>query len=160
MKNRHLHGMNGILLLVCLAFLVLFPSSLLFDMLVVWYDGIYGYFESVAGYRVYAVVDTFVKIYLVSLSIFTGWLIMRRYQLSVFMVNVFIISNVVARVVMMVLPTLLSMRSEVKQVLETDALIHLAIALIIGVALYCYFELSVRARNTLTVSLSRRYRFH
>lgn len=150
MKNSNLQGMSGLLLFACLTLLVLFPTSLVFDIIVVWYDGMNGYFENVFNYRMYCVIDTVLKILLGACSVLAGWMIMHRYQISILVVNLFIILNVLVRFGVLVMPSLLEMPNDIRHVLEMDAVIHLVIAIVTGAALYFYFVLSRRARNTLT----------
>ncbi len=151
MRNTDLYGIGGWLLLLSLMLLILFPGSMLFDLLLGWYHGIKGYFEMLPSYRNFYIVDTPLKIYLIGVSFLAGWFIINRQHSGLTMVKVFLISNIIVRFLNLVMPTLFSVQSDVKHILEIDAAIHLAIALITCAIVYSYLLKSKRVKYTITL---------
>ncbi len=151
MRNTDLYGVGGWLLLLCLILIVLFPGSMLFDLCLGWYHGLDGYFALLPSYRTFYIVDTPLKIYLIGVSVLAGWFIINRQLNGVLFAKVFVVSNVVIRFLNLVMPTLLSVQSDVKRVLEIDAAIHLIIALVTCLVVYTYLTMSKRVKYTVTM---------
>ena len=64
---------------------------------------------------------------------------------------IFLISNVIIRFLNLVMPTLFAVPFDIKEVLETDAVIHLIIALLTCAVVYAYLLLSKRVKYTVTM---------
>ena len=151
MKNTDLYGIGGWLLLLSLILIVLFPGSILFDLILGWYHGLKSYFTVLPAYRNYYIADTMLKVYLIGISVLAGWFIINRQHSGLTMAKVFLISNIIVRFINLVMPTLFDVHSEIKRILEIDATIHLVIAIVTCVIVYSYLLLSKRVKYTVTL---------
>ena len=151
MRNTDLYGVGGWLLLLSLILIVLFPASMLFDLILGWYRGMNGYFDLLEGYRNFYIADTPLKIYLIFLSILAGWFIINRQLSGLAIAKVFLISNVIIRFLNLVMPTLFAIQADMKRILEIDAAIHLTIAIATCAIIYAYLLISKRVKYTVTL---------
>lgn len=151
MKNTDLYGVGGWLLLLSLILIILFPASLLFDLVLGWYHGLNGYFSALPTYRNFYIADTMLKIYLIGISVLAGWFIINRQHSGLIMAKVFLVSNIIVRFINLVMPTLFEVQSDIKRILEIDAMIHLAIAIVTCTIVYWYLLVSKRVKYTVTL---------